>query len=86
MNRREKELVKIQIEKEKEKFATIVANIYKLATVSVLHRTFGFGKKRLTKFIDEIAKECDVVASGMIGFEDYKTSVEEETGFKLEEE
>lgn len=50
----------------------------------VLRDTFGFGEKRLGKFIDEVKKNMDCLTEGYVSFDDLKKALEEETGVKVE--
>lgn len=52
----------------------------------VLRDNFGFGEKRLGKFIDEVKKNMDCLTEGYVSFEDLKNALEKETGLKIEEE
>ena len=50
----------------------------------VLRDNFGFGAKRLEKFIDEVKKNMDCLTEGYVSFEDLKNALEKETGVKVE--
>ena len=50
----------------------------------VLRDNFGFGQKRLEKFIDEVKKNMVCLSEGYVSFEDLKNALEKETGVKVE--
>lgn len=51
----------------------------------VLRDTFGFGQKRLEKFLTEVKKNMDCLTEGYVSFEDLKNALEKETGVKVDE-
>ena len=81
MNRQEK----IQVEREKQAISKRSVDTCLLTMLVGLHKEYGFGKKRLGRTLEAIMKEAEIMASGMIGFEDYKSYAEELTKVKLEE-
>lgn len=86
MNRREKEQVEREKERYAQKFAKESFDMLQLATLRVLHNEFGFGKQRLLKVHDAIAKEVTgVINSAMIDYKTYKKSVEELVGIEFED-
>ena len=51
----------------------------------VLRDNFGFGAKRLEKFIDEVKKNMDCLTEGYVSFEDLKNALEcDYTGYGKE--
>lgn len=53
--------------------------------VLVLHDKFGFGKKRLEKFVGEVADTFDSLNEGYINFEDIKATIYDELGIDFDE-
>lgn len=50
----------------------------------VLHDKFGYGEKRLNKFIDEYHKQLEAYNDGYVeSVEDFKTVLREECGIEL---
>lgn len=82
MNRREK----IQVEIEKKMISKRTMETYMVASMVALKKEFGFGVSRIQRYLSKLTEEVEIMASGMIGFEDYKSYTEEFTGVKLEEE
>ena len=77
-------LEKIQVEKEKQAISKRTTDVCLLATIVGLHKTYGFGKKRLERALVAIMTEAEIMASGMIGLDDYKAYAEQLTKLKLE--
>jgi hypothetical protein len=50
----------------------------------VLRDTFGFGQKRLEKFLTEVEKNMVCLSEEYVSFDDLKKVLEEETGVKVE--
>lgn len=51
----------------------------------VLHDKFGYGKKRLERFIDELLKQYEAFDEGRITLDDLMETIEAETGVKVKE-
>lgn len=49
----------------------------------VLIDTFGFGKKRLTRFAEEFLKQLKCVENGAVTLEDLHEVIKKETGFEI---
>lgn len=49
----------------------------------VLRDTFGFGKERLTRFMDGLLYQYDSFDKDYIALEDLTKTIEEETGYKV---
>ena len=81
MNRREQELVI----REKQLVSKRSTEAVILAVMDYFYG-LGYRKKRINRILNGITEKAEIMASGMIGFEDYKTSVEEKTKITLEEE
>lgn len=85
MNRMEQ----IQVEKEKKRYAKLctkrASDSLQLVFIVALYKAFGFRKQRLLRAFDAITKEAEILASGMIGFDDYKAYAEELTGITFED-
>ena len=55
-----------------------------IISLMVLHDKFGYGEKRLNKFIDEYQKQLDAYNSGYIeSVKDFTTVLKEECGIEL---
>lgn len=55
-----------------------------IISLMVLHDKFGYGEKRLNKFIDEYQKQLDAYNSGYIeSVSDFTTVLKEECGIEL---
>ena len=61
--------------------ASMVAN--KLITLTVLHDKFGYGKKRLQRFIDEYQDVLDSYNKGYVNVDDLKSVLREECGIEI---
>lgn len=51
-----------------------------LMSISVLHDEFGFGEKRLNKFLDRYAEKTDCMAHGYVNWEDLQEEMKEKLG------
>lgn len=55
-----------------------------IISLMVLHDKFGYGEKRLNKFIDEYQKQLDAYNSGYVeSVNDFKKVLKEECGIEL---
>lgn len=55
-----------------------------IISLMVLHDKFGYGEKRLNKFIDEYQKQLDAYNSGYVeSVKDFTTVLKEECGIEL---
>lgn len=55
-----------------------------IISLMVLHDKFGYGEKRLNKFIDEYQKQLDAYNSGYVeSVKDFATVLKEECGIEL---
>ena len=55
-----------------------------IISLMVLHDKFGYGEKRLNKFIDEYYKQLDAYNSGYVeSVKDFTTVLKEECGIEL---
>ena len=55
-----------------------------IISLMVLHDKFGYGEKRLNKFIDEYQKQLDAYNSGYVeSVEDFRTVLKEECGIEI---
>ena len=55
-----------------------------IISLMVLHDKFGYGEKRLNKFIDEYQKQLDAYNSGYIeSVKDFTTVLKEECGIEI---
>lgn len=55
-----------------------------IISIMVLHDKFGYGEKRLNKFIDEYQKQLDAYNSGYVeSVKDFTTVLKEECGIEL---
>lgn len=55
-----------------------------IISLMVLHDKFGYGEKRLNKFIDEHQKQLDAYNSGYVeSVKDFTTVLKEECGIEL---
>ena len=55
-----------------------------IISLMVLHDKFGYGEKRLNKFIDEYQKQLDAYNSGYVeSVNDFKKVLKEEYGIEL---
>ena len=55
-----------------------------IISLMVLHDKFGYGEKRLNKFIDEYQKQLDAYNSGYVErVSDFTTVLKEECGIEL---
>jgi len=55
-----------------------------IISLMVLHDKFGYGEKRLNKFIDEYHKQLEAYNDGYVeNVEDFKTVLREECGIEL---
>lgn len=50
----------------------------------VLHDKWGFGKKRLEKFLYEFAEQIDCLENKYVGFDDMIATIKEETGLNVD--
>lgn len=50
----------------------------------VLHDKFGYGAKRLERFMDELIKQYEAFDEGRITLDDLLKTIETETGVKVE--
>ncbi|KXA10221.1 hypothetical protein, partial [Finegoldia magna] len=51
----------------------------------VLHDKWGFGKKRLEKFLYEFAEQIDCLENKYVGFDDMIAAIKEETGLNVDD-
>lgn len=49
----------------------------------VLHDKWGFGKKRLEKFLYEFAEQIDCLENKYVGFDDMIEAIKDETGLVI---
>lgn len=64
----------------------MISSAYKanmLLSLTVLHDKFGFGRKRLEKFIDESWKLMDAYNAGYVSVSDIEETLAEETGITV---
>lgn len=54
-----------------------------LLALTVLHNKFGFGTKRLERFVDMYQDLLDSYNRGYVSVEDLNVDLEEETGIKV---
>lgn len=55
-----------------------------IISLMVLHDKFGYGEKRLNKFIDEYYKQLDAYNTGYVeSIEDFRTVLKEECGIEI---
>lgn len=54
-----------------------------LLTIMVLHDKFGFGEKRLFRFIDEEAKLLEAYNEGYLNVQDIEDTLKEEVGIEV---
>ena len=80
MSRRDEQLLEEAIKKAKSQAYDIIVS----ALIVTLHDKFKFGEVRLRRVMEGIAKECDTLTTGMIGYIDYRAYAEERTGLNLE--
>ena len=55
----------------------------KLIALTVLHDKFGYGKKRLQRFIDEYQDVLDSYNKGYVNVDDLKSVLREECGIEI---
>lgn len=51
----------------------------------VLRDKYGFGAKRLGKFMEYMLLQFEAIQEGYVNFDEMKTALEEETGIKVED-
>lgn len=54
-----------------------------LMALSVLHDEFGFGEKRLNRFMDRYALKTECMGEGYVCWEDLQDEMKEKFGFEL---
>lgn len=83
MNRREKEQVDKEIERQKEKVSRVVSSYWMLAIIVSLFKVYRFKETRIIKILKTVIKEVDTLTCGYIGMTDYKDSLKEEYGIDI---
>lgn len=84
MNKREKEQVEREIDRQCEKVSKTVSGYWILAIVVGLFKVYRFKETRIIKVLKTIIKEVDILTCGMIGMTDYKNSLKEEYDIDIE--
>ena len=56
-----------------------VATVTMMAVVT-LRDEFGFGKKRMHRFLDRFGKKTDCLLEGYVNWKDFQQTIKEETG------
>lgn len=54
------------------------------ATAVVLHDKFGFGEKRLNKYIEEVFEVFESIYTGYVSFDDLKACIYDELGIDFD--
>ena len=69
---------------EQNKLIAAAGKANMIISLMVLHDKFGYGEKRLNKFIDEYQKQLDAYNSGYVeSASDFTTVLKEECGIEL---
>ena len=69
---------------EQNKLIAAAGKANMIISLMVLHDKFGYGEKRLNKFIDEYQKQLDAYNSGYVErVSDFTTVLKEECGIEL---
>lgn len=72
-----------ELEKRSRKEAGKIIDLYLMCTIWALHTGEGFGRKRLDRVCNAIAKTADDIAAGRLTAEDIRKTIAEETGFEV---
>jgi len=75
-----------ELEKYKNETKSICTTTFELLTLLTLHDVYGFGYKRLTRFMERFTSkaECLLIPDCEVGWKDYQEIVEEECGIRIE--
>ena len=69
---------------EQNKLIAAAGKANMIISLMVLHDKFGYGEKKLNKFIDEYQKQLDAYNSGYVeSASDFTTVLKEECGIEL---
>jgi hypothetical protein len=68
---------------KEEKLIDAVFVIHLTIALYILHNKFGFGEKRLSKFVKEFEEQLDCYNKGYVTLDDIKQSLKEDTGIEV---
>lgn len=60
-----------------------ILNTYEVLSLWVLHNKFGYGEKRLLRFLEELTAMAELVIEKRITVKDILTTLKEETGMQI---
>lgn len=69
----------------KEEIGTQAIRVVIFASLLIIRDKWGFGKKRLEKFLYEFAEQIDCLENKYVGFDDMIAAIKEETGLNVDD-
>ena len=69
----------------KEEMGTQAIRVVIFVSLLILRDKWGFGKKRLEKFLYEFAEQIDCLENKYVSFDDMIAAIKEETGLNVDD-
>lgn len=76
-------LAKKDLDKATMKIKEMTVDTFTILSVATLRDEFGYGTKRLTRFIDRMNLKAECLMDDMVTWQDFMDNIKEETGIEL---
>lgn len=76
-------LAKKDLDKATKKIKEMTIDTFTVLSVATLRDEFGYGLKRLTRFIDRMNLKAECLLDDMVTWQDFIDNIKEETGIEL---
>lgn len=76
-------LAKKDLDKATMKIKEMTIDTFTILSVATLRDEFGYGMKRLTRFIDRMNLKAECLLDDMVTWQDFIDNIKEETGIEL---
>lgn len=76
-------LTRKELDKATEKIKMRTLDTVLVMSVMALRDTFGYGKKRIRRFIANVNRKADCIMSEMVTWDDYIQTIQKELGIEM---